>query len=121
MGGEPRPILDESVSRQAMRELIGKIRTKDRSVIEAVYLSELVRCQECEQTVPIGIEVVTVKRDGKSRKVLHHGYYCRAHGHDHETRVQSLQMRPPAERQHASADDFYKAAVMSTSKKRCDP
>jgi hypothetical protein len=90
-----------------MRELIGKIRTKDPGVIEEVYLSELVRCQECEQTVPIGIEVVTVKRDQKPRKVLHHGYYCRAHGHDHETRVQSLPMRPPAQRKD-EADDFHK-------------
>lgn len=59
-----------------MRELIGKIPTKDPNVVEEVYLSELIRCRECHQTVPIGIEVLTVKREGASKKVLRHGYYC---------------------------------------------
>jgi len=77
-----------------MRELIGKILTKDANVTEEVYLSELIRCRECQRTVPIGIEVVTVKRDGASKKVLSHGYYCRAHGHDYEMTVQSLPVRP---------------------------
>ena len=45
-----------------MRELIGKIPTKDPNITEVVYLSEIVRCLECEQTVPMGIEVVTVKK-----------------------------------------------------------
>ena len=62
-----------------MRELIGKILTKDTDVTEEVYLSELIRCRECQRTVPIGIEVVTVKRDGVSKKVLTHRCYCRAH------------------------------------------
>jgi hypothetical protein len=44
-----------------MRELIKKIPTKDPNITEVVYLSEIVRCLECEQTVPMGIEVVTVK------------------------------------------------------------
>jgi len=77
-----------------MRELIGKIPTKDPDVTEEVYLSELVRCRECQMTVPMGIEVITVKRDGASRKVLSHGCYCRAHGHDYEMTVQSLPVRP---------------------------
>jgi hypothetical protein len=77
-----------------MRELIGKIPTKDPNVIEEVYLSELIRCRECHQTAPMGIEVITVKRDGGSREVLKHGYYCRAHGHDYEETVQSLPVRP---------------------------
>ena len=49
-----------------MRELIGKIPTKDSNISEKVYLSEMIRCLECQQTVPIGIEVVTVKKSGKS-------------------------------------------------------
>ena len=32
-----------------MRELIGKIPTKDPNITYVVYLSELVRCLECEQ------------------------------------------------------------------------
>jgi hypothetical protein len=40
-----------------MRELIKKIPTKDPNITEVVYLSEIVRCLECEQTVPMGIEV----------------------------------------------------------------
>jgi hypothetical protein len=44
-----------------MRELIGKILTKDANVTEEVYLSELIRCRECQRTVPIGIEVVRSK------------------------------------------------------------
>jgi hypothetical protein len=45
-----------------MRELIGKIPTKDPNITEVFYLSEIVRCLECEQPVPMGIEVVTVKK-----------------------------------------------------------
>jgi hypothetical protein len=51
--------------RQVMRELIGKIPTKDPNVTEVVYLAEMVRCLDCEQTVPVGIEVVTVKKKRK--------------------------------------------------------
>jgi hypothetical protein len=80
-----------------MRELIGKIPTKDVNVAEYVYLSEVVRCHECQRTVPIGIEVVMVKKDGASKKVLSHGYYCRAHGHDYEITAQSVPMRPRAQ------------------------
>ena len=95
----PEAITGEETARgRPMRELIGRMRTKDPSVTEEVYLTELVRCQECEQTVPIGIEVVTVKRDKNFRKVLRHGYYCRAHGHDYETDVQNRPMRPPKKR-----------------------
>lgn len=76
-----------------MRELIGKIPTKDPTVTQEVYLSELVRCRECQMTAPMGIEVITVKRDGASKRVLSHGYYCRAHGHDYEMTVQNLPIR----------------------------
>jgi len=77
-----------------MRELIGKIPTKDPKVIEEVYLSEIVRCSECQRTVPMGIEVITVKKGGESKKVLRHEYYCRAHGLDYEIKVQNLPIRP---------------------------
>jgi len=79
-----------------MRELIGKIRTKDPGVIEEIYFSELIRCQACDKTVPIGIEVILVKRNGGSRQLLKHAYYCRAHGLDYETTVQNLPVRPSA-------------------------
>ena len=82
--------LTESVRRRAVRDLMGKIPTKEPDVTEEIYLSELVRCGECERTVPVGIEVVTIRKSGESRKVLKHGYYCRAHGLDYETRAQSL-------------------------------
>ena len=74
-----------------MRELMGKIPSKDDpNVIQKVYLSEIVRCHKCQRTAPIGIEVVTIRRDGESKKVLRRGCYCRAHGHDYEMRLQSL-------------------------------
>jgi hypothetical protein len=88
-----------------MRELIGKIRTKDPGVTEEVYFSELIRCQECERTVPVGIEVITVKKDKESRKVLRHGYYCRAHGLDYESTVQSLPIRSHVQRVPEPSDD----------------
>jgi hypothetical protein len=80
-----------------MRELIGKIPTKDPNITEAIYLTEIVRCLECQQTVPMGIEVVTVKKSGKSREVVRHVCYCRGHGFDYETKAQSLPIRPRAQ------------------------
>ena len=53
-----------------MRELIGKIPTRDPNITEVVYLAEIVLCLECQQTVPMGIEVVTVKKSGKSKQVV---------------------------------------------------
>jgi hypothetical protein len=85
-----------------MRELMGKIPTKDPNVTEVVYLSELVRCRECQRTVPVGIEVITFRKDGESKKVLRHECYCRAHGVDYETRVQGLAIRPHAQRRRES-------------------
>ena len=78
-----------------MRQLMGKMPTKDDpNVIQEIYLSELVRCRKCQMTVPMGLEVITAKRDGASRKVLSHTYYCRAHGHDIEMTLQNLPVRP---------------------------
>jgi hypothetical protein len=85
-----------------MRELMGKIPTKDPNVTEAVYLSEIIRCRECQRTVPMGIEVVTLQKDGDSKKVLRHEYYCRAHGLDYEERVRSLPIHPDTEHRRKS-------------------
>ena len=48
-----------------MRELVGKIPTKDPNITEVVYRAEVVRCLACQQTVPMGIEVVTVQKSGE--------------------------------------------------------
>ncbi len=70
-----------------MRQLIGKIAIKHRNVTEEVYFSEHVRCQNCQTTVPVGIEVITVTKEGTSKKVIKHGWYCRAHGADYASRA----------------------------------
>jgi len=77
-----------------MRELIGKIPTRDSNITEVVYLSEMVRCLECQQTVPMGIEIVTVKKAGAARHVMRHKCYCRGHGFDYETKAQNPPIRP---------------------------
>jgi hypothetical protein len=71
-----------------MRQLIGRLPGKGRNVFEEVYLSEQVRCLDCQKMVPMGIEVVTIRKEGKSKKVLKRGYYCRAHGADYVSRAQ---------------------------------
>jgi hypothetical protein len=71
-----------------MRQLIGKIPLTYRNVIEEIYLSENVRCQNCQVTAPMGIEVVTFRKEGLSKKVIKHGWFCRAHGADYATRAQ---------------------------------
>jgi hypothetical protein len=71
-----------------MRELIGKFPIKHRGVVEQVYLCELVHCTECQKTVPVGIVVVTVKKEGKSEKVMKYAHYCRAHGLEYQMRSQ---------------------------------
>lgn len=72
-----------------MRQLIGKLPIKYRNVIEEIYLSEHVRCQNCQITVPIGIEVITVQKEGKSKKIVKHCWYCRAHGADYTAKVEA--------------------------------
>jgi hypothetical protein len=71
-----------------MRQLIGKVPTKDRNVVEEVYLSEQVRCRDCLKTVPLGIEVVTVEKQEKSKKILRRTFFCRAHGSDYVSRAE---------------------------------
>jgi hypothetical protein len=80
-----------------MRELIGKIPTKDPNITEMVYRTEMVRCLECQRTEPMGIEVVTVKKNEKSKEVVRHVCYCRGHGFDYEMKAQSLPIRPTAQ------------------------
>ncbi|HET7805311.1 MAG TPA: hypothetical protein VFL53_13800 [Pseudolabrys sp.] len=69
-----------------MRQLIGKIRVRGR-IVEEVYLSEQIRCGECQKMVPIGVEVVTVEKDTKPKKVLKRAWYCRSHAGDYESRA----------------------------------
>ena len=45
----------------------------------------------------MGIEVVTLKKDGRSKKVLRHECYCRAHGLDYEEGVRCLPIHPHAD------------------------
>ena len=82
-----------------MRELVGKIPTKDPNIVEVVYRAEIVRCLECQKTVPMGIEVVTVQKSGESKKVLRHVCYCRGHGFDYETKAHSRPIRRHAQSQ----------------------
>jgi hypothetical protein len=72
-----------------MRQLLGKTPIKSRNVIEEIYLCEYVRCQNCQAMAPMGIEVVTVRKDGASKKVIKHGWYCRAHGADYAAKAQA--------------------------------
>ena len=69
-----------------MRQLIGKIPVTAK-VIEEVYLSEQVRCRECQKTVPIGVEVVAIEKGTRPKKVLKRAYYCRSHAGDYELRA----------------------------------
>lgn len=70
-----------------MRQLIGKIPIKGQKVVEEVYLSEQIRCCECQKTVPIGVEVVTVQKDGPSKKVVKRAFYCRSHSGEYKSRA----------------------------------
>ena len=71
-----------------MRELLGKI-SKAPGVIQKVFRTELVYCSECQRTVPIGIEVITLKIDGEAKKMLKCNRYCRTHGIDYVTKLQN--------------------------------
>jgi hypothetical protein len=70
-----------------MRQYIGRVPTSHRDVIAEIYLSEQIRCTECQKTVPIGIEVVAVQKGSKPKKVLKRTWYCRAHAGDYESRA----------------------------------
>ena len=68
-----------------MRELIGTKRTGDPDVTISVYRSDLVYCRDCRKTVPVGIEVITTRKDQDAKTVLKHEYYCRVHGMEYES------------------------------------
>jgi hypothetical protein len=70
-----------------VRQLLGKFRTKDPGVTQRVFLAEIVRCSECQRTVPMGIEVVTAKQEENGEKILHHAWYCREHGLSYEEKL----------------------------------
>ena len=70
-----------------MRQLIGKIPLKSRGLVQEVYFSELIYCQECQKTVPVGIEVVAIKREGDAKKVVKRACYCRAHGSEYQATI----------------------------------
>ena len=69
-----------------MRQLIGNIPVTGK-VIEEVYLTEQVRCRECQKTVPIGVEVVAIEKGSKPKRVIKRAYYCRSHAGDYESRA----------------------------------
>ena len=70
-----------------MRQLLGKSRFTSGNVTEEVYLSENVSCQTCQITVPMGIEVVTVRDERDSKKVVKRARYCRAHGAEYAAKA----------------------------------
>jgi hypothetical protein len=70
-----------------MRQLLGKSRLPSRNLTEEVYLSEHIYCQNCQITVPMGIEVVTVRVEGDFKKVVKHARYCRAHGAEYAAKA----------------------------------
>ncbi|HET9716499.1 MAG TPA: hypothetical protein VFP60_09985 [Pseudolabrys sp.] len=70
-----------------MRELVGKI-ARNRGLLEEVYLTEHVRCVQCQKTAPMGIEVVTTKKEGTSKKILKRAFYCRVHGGEYQSKAQ---------------------------------
>ena len=68
-----------------MRELIGTRKTSDPAVTISVYRSDLVHCRECRKTVPVGIEVITARKERGPQTVLKHQYFCRVHGIEFES------------------------------------
>jgi hypothetical protein len=89
-----------------MRELIGQIATSEPGVTRSVYRSEMIRCGECQKMAPIGIEVITARKDGDSRKVLEHRYYCRSHGLDYETRTEGRPLHRDTTKRKADNDAY---------------
>ena len=70
-----------------MRQLLARTRCTFPDVTEEVYLSEYVRCHDCQITVPMGIEVVTFKNKASRKEVLKHRWYCRVHGAEYIVRA----------------------------------
>jgi len=97
-----------------MRELIGKVALSEPGVTQSVFRSELIRCGECQRMAPIGIEVITARREGDSQKVLEHRYYCRSHGLNYETRTEGR----PSRRDTKSKTDNNDAYLRNYLKRR---
>ena len=97
-----------------MRELIGKVALSEPGVTQSVFRSELIRCGECQRMAPIGIEVITARREGDSQKVLEHRYYCRSHGLNYETRIEGR----PSRRETKSKPDNNDAYLSNYLKRR---
>ena len=99
-----------------MRELIGQMATSEPGVPRSVYRSEMIRCGECQKMAPIGIEVITARKDGgNSRKVLEHRYYCRSHGLDYKIERAKSQ---PLRRDTAKSKTDNDAYLRNYSKRR---
>ena len=77
-----------------MRELIGKIQTRDPAITEVVYLTEMVRCLESSRRGRWASRWSRSRKVEKSRKILRHVCYCRGHGFDYERKAQSQPIRP---------------------------
>jgi hypothetical protein len=71
-----------------MRQLIGRLPSKERGAVDENYLAEHVRCRECQRTSPMGIEPVTVQKAGTTKKILRRAFFCRAHGAEYQGRAQ---------------------------------
>jgi hypothetical protein len=71
-----------------MRQLIGRLPSKERGAVDEIYLAEHVRCRECQRTSPMGLEVVTVQKTGTTKKILRRAFFCRAHGAEYQSRAQ---------------------------------
>ena len=80
--------LSEIRIRKTMRQFIGKLPTKERGVVDEVYIAEQVRCRDCQKSSPMGIEVVTVQKEGKKKTILKRAFFCRVHGAEYQSRVQ---------------------------------
>ena len=98
-----------------MRELIGKTALSEPGVTRSVYRSELIRCGECQKMAPIGIEVITARREGDTHKVIEHRYYCRSHGLNYETRSEGQPFRRDAAKSKTDNNDAYLRNYMKRS------
>jgi hypothetical protein len=59
-----------------MRQLIGRLPSKERGAVDEIYLAEHVRCRECQRTSPMGIELVTVQKAGTTKKILRRAFFA---------------------------------------------
>ena len=98
-----------------MRELIGTRKTNDPAVTTSVYRSDLIYCGECRKMVPMGIEVITTRKERGAQKVLKHQYLCRIHGMDFESMTHRQLFDRSAKPKSSNNADSY---LRNFSKKR---